>query len=386
VGPVAAAWAALIGLFVAAVPLLLVWMTTPLSGLTWLESLRISGLLWLVAHGAPIALVGTVYSLLPWGLAIVPALLLGYAGGWAARRAVVQTPRALGVLIGLATLTYALIAFGIATATTAPSVGVSPVDSLIWAGLLSAVAFGWGAVRSADFDVLARVPAWLGVIVRCGVMGAMALLGIGAVAATMALLAHVDDAVTMSQSLHAGIGGGLGLLLAGMAYIPVMVVWSAAYVVGAGVVIGPAVVVSPFIPVTAPTQLPPFPMLAALPQTASPLAWALPLAGILAGVLVGVCVARGARQEPRLHRLAMAVGAAVVAGLVMLLLAYLASGSLGDLRLARVGPSPGTVALLTGLLIMLGAVPSAVVVPAPDRPSLAALPEGTDADETSDAE
>ena len=87
-----------------------------------------------------------------------------------------------------------------------------------------------------------------------------------------------------------------------------MVAWAAAYLVGAGVVIGPAVVVSPFIPVTAPTALPPFPLLAALPQTASPLAWALPLAGILAGVLVGLSIARRARAESRLHRLALPSG------------------------------------------------------------------------------
>ena len=386
VAPLAAGWAAIIGLGIAALPAVVVWMTTPQSGLTWLESLRVSGLLWLVADGAPISLAGTVYSLLPWGLAIVPVLLLGYAGGWASRRSRVDTLGGVALLVGLGTVTYALVAAGLAAWTHGPVDGVSPLDAFVMAGLLAAVAFGWGAIRSADVDVVARVPDWAVVIVRSGLVGVLAILGLGAFAATAALLVHVDDAVTMAQSLHAGLGGGLGLLVAGIAYVPVMVVWAASYVVGAGVVIGPAVTVSPFIPVTAPTQLPPFPMLAALPQTASPLAWALPLAGILAGVLVGLAVARHARHESRLLRLALAVGAAAVSALVMLLLAALASGSLGDLRLAHVGPSPTTVAVLTGLLVLLGAVPSAVAVPSTDRPALSILAAGSRADEYGDTD
>ena len=119
--------------------------------------------------------------------------------------------------------------------------------------------------------------------------------------------------------------------------------WGTAYVMGAGVVIGPAVTISPFVAVTAPTQLPPFPLLAALPQGATPLAWALPLTGVAAGVLAGLVIARRARRESRLVRLALATGAAAVAGVLLALGAFLASGSLGDLRLAFLGPLPTTV-------------------------------------------
>jgi hypothetical protein len=150
----------------------------------------------------------------------------------------------------------------------------------------------------------------------------------------------------------------------------VLVVWATAYIVGAGVMIGPAIAVSPFIPATAPTQLPPFPLLAALPQSASPLAWALPLLGIAAGVVAGLAIGRRARAESRLVRLVMAVGAAGVSAIVLLVLAYLATGSLGDLRLANLGPSPTTVAVLAFVLVTLGAVPSAVVTSPPPKPRL----------------
>jgi hypothetical protein len=141
----------------------------------------------------------------------------------------------------------------------------------------------------------------------------------------------------------------------------VAVVWSSSYLLGAGFAIGPSVVVSPFIPVTSPTQLPPFPLLASVPQSATPVAWALPLVGIAAGVLVGLAVARGARKESRLTRLALALGAAAVTALVLLAASYLADGSLGDVRLAHLGPRAATVGLLAFILVAAGAVPSTVV-------------------------
>ena len=74
------------GLALAAIPLLVVWMATPASGLTWTESLVVAGRRWAVAHGTPIAIGGVTYSLLPWGLALIPLVLMAYAGSWASSR------------------------------------------------------------------------------------------------------------------------------------------------------------------------------------------------------------------------------------------------------------------------------------------------------------
>ena len=352
--------------------MLIVWMATPSSGLTWLESLRVAGLLWVVAHGAPVVIGVVTYSLVPWGLALIPLLLLGYAGGWAARRSGAVEPRQTLLLVLSGAASYAVLVAIVGAVVGRSGSSVSLVPAIGYALVLAVLGLGWGAVRFArrEADVVA-LPSWLDVVLRSGIAAAVALVGVGAVAAAASLLLHVDDAVTMTQSLHTGLWGGLGLLLLGLAYAPVLAVWGTAYAVGAGVVIAPAVTVSPFIAVTAPTQLPPFPLLAALPQTASPIAWALPLTGILAGILAGIMIGRRARQEPRLVRLVMAVGAAAVAGVALAAAAFLAAGSLGDLRLAHIGPSPLTLGVLTAVLVVLGAVPSAVMPAPPARPQLA---------------
>ena len=66
----------------------------------------------------------------------------------------------------------------------------------------------------------------------------------------------------------------------------------------------------------------------------------------------------------------MAGGSAVIAGAVLAGAAALASGALGDDRLASLGPVPMTVGILGAVLVVLGAVPSAVAPSGPERPSL----------------
>ena len=366
-GVVGALWAAVIGLGLAALPMLVMWMSSPESGLTWVESLRLAGLLWVVAHGAPATIAGVSVTLVPWGLAVIPLLLLGYAGGWAARRSDVNSPRAAAHVVVAGACTYAVVAGSLAALTSRPTASVSIPFAFGYAFVIAVLALGFGALRASGVGLPASVPVQLITVIRAGAVGAAALIGFGAAAATVSLMVHIDDAVTVAQSLAGGIGGGLGLLALGVAYVPVVAMWGTAYVMGAGVVIGPGVTISPFVAVTAPVQLPPFPLLAALPQGATPLAWALPLSGVAAGVLAGLVIARRARREPRLVRLALATGAAAVAGVLLALGAVLASGSLGDLRLAFLGPMPATVGILGAVLIVLGAAPSAAAATPTDR-------------------
>ena len=370
IGPIAAAWAAGIGLAVAALVMALVWIATPGSGLSVADAMRVAGLLWSVAHGTAVTIGPVTYSLLPWGLAVVPLLLLGYAGGWAARRARIGSVTELVALVSTGVATYTVIGFVVAAATTRPDSSVSPLLAALHAMTLSAVAFTWGAWRWSREVLNEAVPAWTVVSLRAGGVGALTIVGAGAIAAGAALFVRVDDAITMAQSLAAGVWGGLALLLLGLAYVPVAIVWSSAYLIGAGFTIGPAVAVSPFIPVTAPTQLPPFPLLAAVPQSGTPLAWALPVVGVVAGVLAGLMVARCAKDAPRLSRLGLAAGASVVSAAALMLLAVLSDGALGDVRLAHLGPSPTTVGLLTFGLVLVGAVPSAVLPRGPKAPVL----------------
>ncbi len=302
----AALWAAVIGLLLAVAPMLILWLgsTGSETEIGWLQALRWGGLLWLVANGASISIAGITLTLLPWGLLLVPLVLLSAGAAWAARRSEAREPLAVLLVIIPGVVLYTLIAAGIALMVSEPVARVDLLDAILGALVLALLGFTWGAVRASNVMDRLPIPITVRVGVRAAAVSAMVVVGVGAIAAAVSLVIGIDDAITMSRSLAAGAGGGVGLLMLGLAYVPVVVTWGAAYVLGAGVGLGGDIVLSPFLATNAPAELPAFPLLATLPQQPPPMAWLLPIVGILAGVFGGALVARTCRSESRRVRLA----------------------------------------------------------------------------------
>ena len=362
VAPLAAAWAAIIGLVVTAVPVLIMWISTVDSSGSWLDPLRTAGDLWLAGHGVALAIGSAAYSLLPWGLCAIWLALLVHAGKWAARAARVETLRDGGTLIGSAAFFYAVIAMVVSVLSATDEIRTVPVRAFGFTLVIALIGLTWGVVRGAG--LLPAIWALVPKLVLTALLGATtavaALIGFGALVAAVALVIGFSSALDIAKFLDAGVLGGFALLLLGIGYLPVAIMWSISYLVGAGITIGPGVLLSPFIAVSSPTQLPPFPLLAALPQHAGPISWALPLLAVGAGALAGLVIAR--RGEPSmLNRLAISVGAVAIAAIVIAVFSRLSHGSLGDVRLVGLGPSSQVVALLSGGLLLIGAVPCALI-------------------------
>ena len=366
-----AGWAALIGLVLAATPMLIIWLGSTEESAGWAASLRLGGLLWLVANGAAVSIGGITITLLPWGLTLIPLVLLGFGGAWATRRSRVAEPLRLLWIVLPGSVLYALIAAGVDVLVSEPAARADLLDSTLGALVVALVALTWGAARAFGLLRMEWVPSVVRVGLRAGATAFLIVIGLGAVVAAISLLVSIDDAVTMGRSLGAGIGGGLGLLLLGIAYVPVMVVWGTSYLLGAGLSLGSGSVLSPFLPSGAPTDLPPFPLLAALPQQPPPMAWLLPLSAVVAGAMAGALIGRDSRREARLVRLAMAASTAVLAGVLLAAVAWLSSGSLGASALTGLGPDPVILGVLGAVLVVLGAIPTAVAPRPPARPSLA---------------
>ena len=359
----AAAWAAVIGLVITAIPVTAMWVATGAELDAWVDPVRSTGLVWVVAHDVAARIGTATYSLLPLGLLVVWGLLCGYAGRWAARASAVAGLREGAFLTAGAASSYAAILALVSWASGTADVWTSPARAFGIGLVFALAAFGWGVVRGAGLlpAILARVPAGLRVCVRAGLAAAATILSAGALLLAAALALHATDAIAMLQYLDAGALGGVVLLILCLGYLPVAIVWSSAYLLGAGVGIGGASVLSPFVTAPLPTQLPPMPLLAALPEAAGPTAWALPALGVVAGVVAGVIIGRRG-QAGVLGRLALAAGAAALAAVVLAILARASYGSFGDIRLVRLGPPSQLVAILAGATVLIGAVPAALVV------------------------
>jgi hypothetical protein len=250
-------------------------------------------------------------------------------------------------------------AFGTLAAMSTTSVEVSfdPIRALVVMLLVSLSAVAVGIIAALPENPFHMLPNLVREMVIRGFAALLTLAGIAALLVAVQLVGNFAEVLKLANGLNPGLSGFLAILLLSLGYLPVLVVWAMAYMLGAGFVIGPEAVISPFIPSTAPTQLPPLPILAALPSNSSGVSWLLPAIVVAVGALVGIGIARRKVAEPVLIRMVIALGAALVAALCVFLLVVISSGNLGDVRLVGIGPDATLAATLAWILLILGAAP-----------------------------
>ena len=147
-GALGALWAALIGLVIVAIPVFLTQVASTSGNTGWVSTLRSSSAAWLVANDVPVRL-GTVwYSLLPWGLLVIPVVLLVLAGRWAAHVSHARTRGERAVVIASAVLVYALLGLIASRLSNTESVATSATRAFFTTAVVALLAFGWGVLRT----------------------------------------------------------------------------------------------------------------------------------------------------------------------------------------------------------------------------------------------
>jgi hypothetical protein len=367
------AWASTLGVAVVAGLVFASWLASSAWEQGVAGPLRMTVLGWVVLHDVPVRVGGITYSLLPWGMAAVPFLLLWLGGRWAGRISGIVSPRAsLTLVLGTAGLYSGAIGVA-AWVVSAPDLRLSAPRAFFTSGLIAAAALALGVYRRTPAGARMRqeIPEPLRVALGAAAVGIAMLLTLGCALVAVGLIRNFSTALDLSAGLGAGPVGGFALLGLSLGYLPVMATWAVAYGVGAGVGLGPMVLAAPFNALPSAAALPPLPLLAAVPTRS--LEWPMaPMAiGIVAGLLVGWYVGRSAPRST-VQRLGLAAGATLLVGLGMAICSALARGSLGDDRLAVLGPNPPAVAVAVIGLVIVGAIPVALV--ARPRRRLRAVP------------
>ncbi|GIF19349.1 hypothetical protein BJ973_006393 [Actinoplanes tereljensis] len=337
---------------------------------------------WLLGHGVPI---GT--SIGPLGL---PPLLLTVLIIWRLNRAGLHVTRAIGarrshrigdaLLVAFSIgLTYSLLGSIASLAVDGKGTEVTPARAAInffVLGLLGSLA---GSLRGTDaLSVLARrTPGPVRDGLRTGTMAALFILGAGAAATGLAVAVDGGQAAETISVYQTGVAGQAGITLVSLAYGVNAAVWAAAYLLGPGFALGTGSEVGLTGVVVG--KLPALPLLAGVPDgpmgAAGAALLAIPvLAAMAAGWLLVLRLQRSVRpgEKPELpwsRVLGGSLLAGPAAGLVLGLASRASGGSLGEGRLATIGPDPWQVAVIATVMVAvsasLGAAAARTFAPAP---------------------
>ncbi|KRC60725.1 hypothetical protein ASE14_07025 [Agromyces sp. Root81] len=395
--------AALIGLGIALVPLMLLWAVHFGLAVDAALFLRAAADVWLLGHGVDLVLQLDPLTAARTGLPgagdpfPITIALLGFAlisvafGRRIGRRSAAEGHSFTGSI-------SAITVYAIAGLVLAMTAGVDGARSSLWqSALLPAFTMALGVVIGAVIESLrgdqvtdaaagfvrrrvAELPVVLVETTRAVVrIGAGAAFGVLAVAAVLvAGLITVDYATIagLYQSLGSGVDGGIALTVVELSLIPNLVVWGAAWLLGPGFAIGAGSAVSPAGTLLGP--VPGIPLLGAMPNEAQPFGALWLVVPVLFGFVGAWLVSSGttspaapatAWPAPRMQRadvraswwfpLVTGAGSAAAAGLVLGLLAWWSGGAVGPGRLAEVGPDPWAVGGVAAATIGIGAIAGA---------------------------
>jgi len=355
----------------------LVWAVTMGFEPDWADIWRASADLWLLGHGVDVTFhldAATAAALgagadAPWHITIALlgfALLTAALGVRAGRRISEVGHPILGIVTEL-------IVFG-GGSTAVVILSLHPdARASIWQGVgLPTLVFaiglciGVGQVllrperftdvphRYADAlrGLVGRWPAVIrvagGGVLRAATAAVLGLVVVASALLAAALIAGYTQVLTLYETLHTEVLGGIALTLGQLALLPDLIVWTIAWIAGPGFSVGTGSIAGPF--TTALGPLPPVPAFGAIPATSGGAAWLAIVLVLVVGLVVGFLSYPRIRSEVRdWWAVLVGIAAGALAGLVVGLLAWAASGSAGPGRLQDIGPDGVAVGVWVGI-------------------------------------
>lgn len=362
----------------------IVWIQ--LSEVSFRSALVIATQLFSLTHGASIELVGQTVTLMPLGLSALLMFLGLPVAGAAARLAAerfgefdetgalnVDLERVVWWTGGVYAVTYAAAVAIVSGAVLGWDVAPR---TLLGALLIGAVSGLWGASRGVGWDGTQHWPAWCRSIPRAMGVAVLTVLAAGSAALTVAMVLGRQRIETITASLEPDWAGFVALIVLHLIYLPNLVLWACSWILGAGVSLGDGSLIS--LAVTDVGLMPAIPGLGAVPEpgVGSLTSFWWLAAGVVAGVLAALAVT-WSRPRARFDETALVGGlSGVVAGLILTLLASVASGGLGSDRLVHMGARVGQLAVFAPTLLGLSGLAAGLVLGLLRRP-----PRQADADE-----
>ena len=317
---------------------LIAWATAGSASGTTSDPIRAAMWIWLATHHVHFDLalspsgVAGYLSYLPIGGLLLPILALRSGFKRVVSKLDGDYSNLTGVRLFFA-LFYATLTAAIAVFST--STGVQP---LWWMAAIFAFLIALGSSFIADRSISLAMPVILGLR-----MVAL-LLGLGFLVYTVAFFFNFSQAILITQVLAPGIFGSLLLLILNLLYLPNVALAALSYVSGAGFAVGAGTHLSPFTQDIG--QIPALPLLAGLPVNSNKWFLLFSIVIIALGALLGYWTV--SLQER------VSWQSFFILIVMLILLAYLASGSLITQAMSAVGVSIWQFMLAVGGQLLIG--------------------------------
>jgi hypothetical protein len=330
------------------------WVLSPHGSTSPADPMRLGVGLFAWSNHAGMTVNDVPVALTPLGLMVVPFLLCWAGAHHLVRLSPPPDLPAVARMAGMFAAGYAAVATIAVIPTGGDLAAVAPPRMLVWSVVVSFLCCAFGLIRGAHLTgpLVDLVPVRLRPVLTAGTVAALAMVAAAALITAVALAAALPESADLSARLHAGVLGGFLVTLLGLAFVPNLVVWVVAVLVGPGFSVGAATEVSPRLVEYGP--LPAFPPVAALPPegVVPPVGWLVLLVPLLAGVLAGLLVARRVSADTP-HVAGWAALSGLVTGAWLGTLAWLSAGGMGLSRLTVIGPAAGRVGLVVALEVGL---------------------------------
>jgi hypothetical protein len=328
-------------------------------------ALRFAAEVWLLAHGGELEVGAEAVTLVPLGLTIVFGTICASVGGFAYRQGRQARPagqsglRRLLLLGSIGMVSAGYIVFAVILAWTVS--GAAAIwRSALGALAVSVVGSAIGAGMAAGLQPARLRPTWLGRGLRGAAAGTLGLVAASAVVLATAAALGEPRIASLETGIRFDAGGFFVWSLVVLAYLPNLLGWAAAWLLGAGFTVGTGSLVS--LSTTELGMLPAVPVFGALPPVGAADQWMLAwlALGVAAAVLAGVAAVRTGRTGP-LGALAAGGAAGLLTGIGYLAWAASSRGGLGSLRMAALGPRLLEALILGVPILLLGSVLAAMV-------------------------
>ena len=350
-GAIAATVAIVIGYILTLGIIMATWLFAAHGSESTLQVVRSAGIAWQVLHSVPFEIGDTVIGVLPWGLLVVPAIILWKVTHWALKSAQPKSAFEF-VRVSLSiSLVYSVLAGLISLISSTADLSTSVLSSALHAllvsfGVTTICIISYAPSRTILTDALPK-------LFVAGIRPALISFGLlfvaGSLLTSISLIINWEQVRAVTTLMAPGFIDGFFLTLLEVGYLPVVSVWAMSYLLGPGIVLGGGLV---SLETASPGALPAFPLLSVLPSEPVSLSAYFIAIPILIGITIYFLVPRE-RWSAQGDSIAVALSFVVrwrevftlivSIGLLALLIwiaASISSGPLGSGNLKFIGPDP----------------------------------------------